>query len=352
MGRGPPTKLSSEEMIDKQLIHIDGSAGGGQLLRTALALSICFGKPMHITNIRSKREKPGLLRQHLTAVRAAKAICSAEVEGDELGSMEVRFKPGRVVGGDYHFAIGTAGSTSLVLQTILLPLMYAEETSSVTIEGGTHNALAPSADFIASCYLKAIAPMGFRAELSLDRYGFYPAGGGSITVGIHVMHGVKKCLLMSRGELVERNATAISSQIPGHVTERELTMIQKKCHWKENELHQSLVDSQGPGNHLSLKLCYETISEQFDAVGTHRLSAEKVAQRALRELHRYEKSDAVVGEYLADQLLLPMVLAGGGEFLTYKPSAHFYSNAEVIRQFTGARFRIAPRTDTAWHVAL
>src|SRR5689334_333662 len=168
------------------MLKLDGSVGegGGQILRTALALSALTGQPFEIEKIRAKRRKPGLLRQHLTAVRAATALCQAQVEGDSLGSMTLRFVPGDVKPGEYAFAIGTAGSATLVLQTVLPPLLLASRPSKITIEGGTHNPLAPPVDFLDRSFLPLVRRMGPRVRVQLERWGFYPAGGGRISVEI------------------------------------------------------------------------------------------------------------------------------------------------------------------------
>ena len=162
------------------MITIDGSAGegGGQILRSSLALSLVTGQPFRMERIRAKRQKPGLLRQHLTAVEAAKAVGCAEVSGETLGSQTLDFRPGPVTPGNYRFAVGTAGSATLVLQTVLPALLTASDPSTLTLEGGTHNPLAPSFDFLDRCFMPLIHRMGPSVELELKRPGFFPAGGG------------------------------------------------------------------------------------------------------------------------------------------------------------------------------
>ena len=168
------------------MITIDGSKGegGGQVLRSSLSLSMVTGQPFRIKNIRAGRAKPGLLRQHLTCVRASEAVCNATVEGAELGSKEIVFRPGAVQPGLHTFAVGTAGSAMLVLQTVLPPLMLATETSTVTVEGGTHNDHAPPFDFLEHAFVPLLRRMGARVDLILDGYGFYPAGGGRVVATI------------------------------------------------------------------------------------------------------------------------------------------------------------------------
>ena len=321
-------------MKNKYLI-IDGSQGegGGQILRTSLSLSMCLGQPIRIENIRAGRKKPGLLRQHLTCVRAAKEICNAEVEGDELGSKSVVFNPGLIKAGDYRFAIGTAGSTSLVFQTILPALLKAEEQSNVSFEGGTHNMQAPSYEFLTHCFLRALRKMNCQVDCELLRYGFYPNGGGHWISKVQPTDNVKRLKLLDRGDLVARSATTFISKIPLHVSQRELEKVAQKLNWTSNELFENEVDSFGPGNLISLKLAYENTVELFDEVAQRGLTAERVAGKAASSLKRYMNSKAVVGEHLADQLLLPMALNAGGSFITHAVSEHVRTNINVINQF-------------------
>ena len=166
------------------MLLIDGSQGegGGQILRTALGLSLVTGTAFRIEKIRAGRAKPGLLRQHLTAVNAATVIGDALVDGAELGSPALVFRPRSVRPGAYRFAVGTAGSASLVLQTVLPPLLTAGASSILTLEGGTHNPWAPPFDFLARAFLPLLERMGAPVRAAIQRYGFYPAGGGQFTV--------------------------------------------------------------------------------------------------------------------------------------------------------------------------
>ena len=170
------------------MIRIDGAKGegGGQMLRTSLALSLLTSQPFQMENVRAGQERPGLLRQHLAAVLAAVEIGDAEVEGAQLGSQALSFAPKTIKNGNYRFVIGTAGSGTLVLQTVLPALMLASGPSTVTIEGGTHNQSAPPFDFLDRTFLPFIRRMGPEVKLSLDRYGFYPAGGGCFLSLIHI----------------------------------------------------------------------------------------------------------------------------------------------------------------------
>lgn len=340
------------------MVEIDGSQGegGGQIFRTALTLSMCLGKPVCIRNIRAGRRNPGLLRQHLTCLRAAQSICHAHVVGDQLGSMEVMFKPGTVQAGKYQFSVGTAGSTSLVFQTVYLPLFFAEGASELYLEGGTHNGLSPSFDFIESCFMPAIVPMGYTFSAQLEGFGFYPAGGGSWKAQVlsaqESVQKLKPLQLLHRGKVHCYSAVATSAKLPHHVTERELNHIQKKLLWPSEVLEQRLINSVGPGNIVSLRVNSEHVTEVVEVVGEKGMSAERVATKAIVSITKYLNMDVPVGEYLADQLLLPMVLGKGGEFKTGTPSMHLLSNANVIKQFMHVNINIVQEDQYTWRVCV
>jgi len=329
------------------VLQIDGSQGegGGQILRTSLSLSMCLNQPIRVKNIRAGRKKTGLLRQHLTCVRAAKEICDANVIGDELGSGEIEFIPNEIKSGNYRFAIGTAGSTSLVFQTIFPALLKAEKKSRVQLEGGTHNMQAPSFEFLTKCFVPTLEKMNIYVNCDLHRYGFYPNGGGEWSANIQPTFNPKRLKLLDRGDLVARSATTFTSKLPLHVSERELNKISQKLNWNADELVENQVDSFGPGNLVSLKLAFENTTEIFDEVAQRGLKAEKVAGNAIRKLQRYQDSNAVVGEYLADQLLLPMALNTGGSFICHSMSDHVKTNIEVINQFINGAISITDIDD-------
>ena len=336
------------------MVVIDGSQGegGGQVFRSSLTLSMCLGKPFQIHSIRAGRKKPGLLRQHLTCLRAAQQVSEAEVTGDELGSTDVTFVPGKVRAGQYRFSIGSAGSTSLVFQTILLPLLLAGGVSDIELEGGTHNGYAPSFDYINHCFLPTIEKLGYKVDVKLKRFGFYPAGGGAWCARVYSANTVLPLNLMNRGQVVQQMAMATSSLVPEHINERELAQVKKKCHWSDDALHQRMVKSEGPGNILSLRVFSEHCAEVVEIVGQKQVTAERVTGRAIKSLNQYLNADVPVGKYLADQLLLPMALGKGGHFRTLPPSQHCLTNAEVIRQFMGVGIRFVEESCRVWLVCV
>jgi RNA 3'-terminal phosphate cyclase (ATP) len=323
------------------MIELDGSAGegGGQILRTALTLAMITGRPFSIRQIRARRAKPGLMRQHLVAVQAAARICGAEVAGASLGSQELEFTPGKVQGGDYHFAIGTAGSCTLVLQTVLPALLTADRPSTLRLSGGTHNPMAPPVQFLQRAFLPRLAEMGAHIELHLERFGFYPAGGGEVLAKVSPCAELRPRSWMARGERKAAYAECFIAGIPGRVAQRELECVGKSMNWGEEQLlNRSLPADQGPGNALMLTLEYEHAAEVFTAFGEKSVSAETVARHAVQRARQYLCTQAAVAEYLGDQLMLPLALAGGGGFTVDEVSMHARTNAEVIELFLPVRF--------------
>jgi RNA 3'-terminal phosphate cyclase (ATP) len=318
------------------MIELDGAVGegGGQILRTSLTLSMITGQPFRIVNIRANRSKPGLMRQHLMAVQSAAHISGAKVSHAEVGSTALTFVPGPVKAGDYDFAIGTAGSCNLVLQTLIPALLFADGPSTLRVSGGTHNPMAPPAQFLQRSYARALRSMGADVDIELVRSGFYPAGGGVLQARIAPCGQLKRIELMERGERTASYAEAIFAAIPASVATRELATVATSMGWGESQLRMcGLPVDQGPGNAVLITLEHEHVTEVFSAIGEKRRPAESVAGHAVSELRAYLMSNAAVGEHLADQLMLPMALAGGGVFTASVVSQHSITNAEVIARF-------------------
>lgn len=318
------------------MLTIDGSAGegGGQILRSSLALAMCTGQPFRIERIRAGRPRPGLMRQHLAAVRAAAEVCGAAVSGAEIGAASLTFSPGRVRAGTYRFDVGSAGSTTLVLQTVLPALMLADGPSRLTLEGGTHNPFAPPFDFLALCYLPLIARMGPRIEATLERPGFHPAGGGSFRVDVQPVPRLAQLELTERGAITHRRGRAVVANLPRHIAERELKVVRAKLGWPESCLFaEDLAGGPGPGNVVILEVGSAALCEVFTGFGAKGRPAEQVADGVVEECQRYLRSSAPVGEHLADQLLLPMALARGGVYRTVAISRHTRTQRELLRRF-------------------
>lgn len=326
------------------MITIDGSLGegGGQVLRTSLSLSMITGEPLSIINIRAGRKKPGLMRQHLTAVRAAAEVSAASVEGDAPGSTELEFRPGTMRHGDYTFSVGTAGSATLVLQTVLPALLAVDGTSEITLEGGTHNPMAPPFDFLERTFAPLLRRMGAEMDVHLTRHGFYPAGGG----GIHVTlrgGGLRPLSLTRRENGGTITAACLYSGLPSSIAKREAAALAEKIPALSGKVAVTAVDSAGPGNAVVIDVVNGDGQggehrEVFTGFGEKGVSAEKVAGSVAREALQYIASGAATGKHTADQLLLPLALADGGEFTTQKPSMHTTTNLQVITLFLPCRF--------------
>jgi RNA 3'-terminal phosphate cyclase (ATP) len=337
------------------MIEIDGSKGegGGQILRTSLSLSVATGKPFAIRNIRAGRVRPGLMRQHLTALKAAAEISGARVEGAEVGAMALVFRPGPVTAGDYVFRIGSAGSTSLVLQTVLPPLALAGARSRVAIEGGTHNSGAPPFEFLHRCFLPLIRRMGFDLTATLKRAGFYPAGGGCIEVEIGPARPLAPLILEERGARISQMAEVVNANLPITIAERELAAVGGLMGWPAEQLFiRARPDAAGPGNCVLLTMSYEHVCEVATAFGRVGATSEAVAGEAVKEARDYLASDAPVGCHLADQLILPMALAAGGRYVTATPSLHTRTNIEVMGMFVETPVSLAEIGASRWLVTV
>lgn len=334
------------------MLNINGmlGEGGGQILRTSLALSLVTGKPFTIKEIRAGRKKPGLMRQHLTCVNAAVKVGNAKAEGASIGSQSLKFEPNTITAGNYNFAIGTAGSCTLVLQAILPALLVADGPSEVILEGGTHNPYAPPFDFLDQTFLRLINKMGPTVSASLIRPGFYPAGGGKIKVEI-TPAPLGKINLTQRGEILNKTAKAFVANLPENIAAREIKIVKKLLDWENCEIV-NIPDSHGPGNVLTLSVESENLTEVFTGFGVKGVTAEKVAKRCVGQVKSYLASDAPVGKYLADQLLIPLAMAGGGTFVTQPPSRHTMTNIEVVKQFLDLNINCAEIDERRWQISV
>ncbi len=334
-----------------KLIELDGSAGegGGQILRTALALSMCTGQPMAIRSIRAKRPKPGLMRQHLTCVQAAVAVCDAKVEGAELGSQTLVFEPGQVRAGDYTFNVGTAGSCTLVLQTVLPALMLCAEPSRVSLSGGTHNPMAPPFHFLERSFAPLLLRLGVGLDLALRRLGFYPAGGGEISAVVQPSAaGLQPIDLTERGPTQEAYAECFAPALPSGVALRELAALARSMGWSAEQLRTPVVrQNEGPGNALIATLSYAHVTEVVTSFGERGVSAERVAGALVKQIRAHQTREGALGMHLADQWMLPLALAvaaRGGEaaFTCTEVTQHASTNARVIEQFLPVKFGLDP----------
>ena len=320
------------------LIEIDGSQGegGGQILRTALGMSLVTGRPFRITRIRAGRAKPGLMRQHLACVRAAESVGNAPSDGAEVGSAEITFTPGPITAGEFHFSIGTAGSTTLVVQAILPALLVAPGRCRIVVEGGTHNKAAPPFEYLDRVLFPLLRRAGASVSATLDKAGFFPAGGGRIVVEVeprpHAEH--RPLELLERGEPTGRRATAYTSRLPAHIARRELEVVRHRLGLAEEHLHLcGVAEPVGPGNALVVELASEHVTEVFSAPGEMGKSAERIARDVSDEARAYLASGAPVGEHLADQMMSPLAVLAGGRYRAASLTPHTRTNLAVLQAF-------------------
>jgi RNA 3'-terminal phosphate cyclase (ATP) len=348
----------------KNPVDIDGSilGGGGQILRTALSLSALTGRAARISGIRAGRSKPGLAPQHLTCVLALADVCDADVEHAQIGSTEIVFAPrSHPRPGDYRIDVsdvtrgGSAGSVSLILQALLLPLALSGGPARLTLLGGTHVAWSPVYDFIAEVYLPALARMGVRAHPRLVAWGFYPVGRGRIAADIEPCDGVLPANLPERGELLNITGRAVACNLPSHIPVRMVNRAAKLLADLDvpTVITPERVRGNGPGAMIFLRAKYKHVTCGFSALGERGKASEVVAEEACRELVAHDETGAPVVDYLADQLLLPAALAdGSSSFCTSRITTHTVTNAHVIRSFLDTRIDIDGEIDSPGEICI
>ena len=340
----------------KSLLVIDGSAGegGGQLLRTSLSLSMITGRAFSLERIRAGRKKPGLMRQHLTCVKAAALICGADVEGAELGSTRVVFRPGAVSAGTHTIDIGSAGSVALVLQTLAIPLAHARAGSRIVVRGGTHVLWAPPYPFLEHAWLPLVRRANAHVDLVLTSSGFHPAGGGEVVMNVEPTDGWKPLHLGPTGVVGTLHLKAIVSGISEGIARRELSAAAELLSDSKCTLASETVRSAGPGNAIWLVARDEAtgIANVFSGIGDPGVPAETIGQSVAKSFLAWRESGASVEEHLADQIMLPIALSGGGSYTTNALSLHAKTNIEVIHAFTGRRFRCFDQGPSGIRLAL
>lgn len=354
--------------MNQQDIVIDGShgEGGGQILRTSLSLSALTARSVHFLNIRAGRPKPGLAAQHLTAVRAAAAICGAEVSGDHLGSLELSFRPnGKARGGDYSFDVaearqgGSAGAASLVLQTVFVPLIFAPGRSSVLVRGGTHVPWSPTYDYVHDVWLWTLKKMGVEAETKLLRSGWYPRGGGEIYLAMtgqtHCLRGIS---LLERPQGVRLLARSVVVHLPKSISERMRERIRHRLQANGFDIEFELPELQALDRGAwAFLLCHYGRGEAelrsgFDAFGKLGKTAEAVADEVVDEFIRFQRSLATIDRYLGDQLILPAALAGEPSAYKTEITRHLLTQAWVVEAFGLAKVTIDGRPGTVGTVTI
>lgn len=325
------------------MLEIDGSYGeaGGQILRTALSLSCLLRKPFRIFNIRKGRKKPGLMPQHLTCVRAMTLISNATVKGDTEGSMELVFEPEEVKHGNYFFDIGTAGSTSLVLQTLLPPLTFSAGKSSITIKGGTHVPFSPPFHYISAVFLPMLKKLGIKISAEIESYGFYPKGGGKINVNIHPCKSVKGIGLLERGDVLYLNGYSGVGNLPLGIAERQRDATLKTLAGFRVDIELIEVPTPGQGTFVFLCAHTENSIAGFSCLGERGKKAEKVGEEAAREFLDYHSTGACLDPHMADQIVLYLAMANAeSSFTTSSISNHLFTNLWVLAKFLSIEYKI------------
>lgn len=348
--------------MSKECITIDGAMGegGGQVLRASLALSMALQQPFRICNIRANRPKPGLKRQHLTCVLAAQEICRAKVTGAELNSTELTFTPGAVVPGDYTFSVGSGGSCTLVLQALLPALMVAEGPSSITVTGGTHVPMAPVFEYTQKTLLPWLERLGPKFSLCLHQPGFMQVGGGSMTLHItpspltpyedmacHEQAALAGCVQLYN---LEEEAGARGKSALLAAQKQKLGLGEELVRIEMNPYGGM---AQGAAHVLFLELAWPDRVTVFSAIGERGKAVESMANKLADKVLRFLGTSALVDSFLADQVIVPLALAGGGALLTEKPSLHTLTCLQVVQQFSGIRTSVERRGDERnWIISL
>jgi RNA 3'-terminal phosphate cyclase (ATP) len=324
---------------------IDGSVGegGGQILRTCLSLSLITGQPFRIKNIRKNRKRPGLRAQHLSSIELAAKIGDADVKGAKLNSPEITFTPRAIRAGDYRCTIGTAGSTSLVLQSVFLPLGLVDKSSSISITGGTHVPWSPTFDYLHQNWTPFLNNIGFQISVNLVRAGFYPQGGGQIQATIRPLRELSGIKITQRGNLKQIRGISAVSNLDRRIAERQRAQVLRRIGDKFllNDIRIQDLPSKFKGTSLSLICEFENSHCCYCALGALGKPAERVADEVIDKIEYFMTTDAVVDEYMADQLLLPLSIAkSDSQYITPVITRHLITNADIISRFLPAQITI------------
>jgi RNA 3'-terminal phosphate cyclase (ATP) len=327
-----------------ETVFVDGSTGegGGQILRTSLALSCITGRSLHIENIRAARRNAGLAKQHLICVQAACQICNGTCHGAVQRSKILDFHPGSVQSSNFCFDIGSAGSASLVIQTVLPALFLVDMPSTVTVTGGTHNPLAPPFDFLAETFLPAIVTAGFHGSCKLVKHGFFPAGGGKITFNIQPrqINSHKTINFCEPADKPQISARIYTAKLPENIAHKQRNLLLQSNLDFENIEHIEVTDSDGPGNCVMIRLCSSNHTTVFTAFGMRGKPSQQVVSEVVNLTKDFLASGAAVDRFLADQLLIYMAISKAGCCTTNELTAHLTTNMEIIKKFLDVDFSV------------
>ncbi len=346
-------------MDPRDPIELDGGMGegGGQILRTALSLSAVTGHPFRISRIRHGRMKPGLRPQHLAAARATAAICGGSLAGDSVGSSEISMEPRAVAPKpSWRFDIGTAGSAPLLFQTLCWPLALAGTPTQVSLLGGTHQDHSPSFHYLALVWAPAVARLGFPCELTLQRAGFYPEGGGEFGASVQPARAMPPLDLRHRGTLLEADVLSLVSGVDFSVGERQADRAERRMREAGVSCQPRAVPMPGGpsrGSHLLVVARFERVRSGHSATSEGGREPDRTADAAVSGFSRFLDGHGAVDRHLADQLLVPAALVAAGRvprpaavdlattFTVSDITRHLLTNAEVVRRFLPVDVEVA-----------
>jgi RNA 3'-terminal phosphate cyclase (ATP) len=324
------------------MLHLDGSygEGGGQILRTSLSFSALLGAPVRIERLRAGRPKPGLRPQHLTAVRALARITRAEVSGAELHSQGLTFKPREPQPGAYLFDVasisGSAGSVTLIAQALLPPLLSSREPSTLILRGGTHVPWSPTAHYLMQVFLPALTQLGAQVTMGLERWGWYPRGGGEVRLTINPSPRLTGIEWQTPPEFSNFRALSAANRLPEHVARRQAARLRERLGPKL-PVEQVAAGGKDPG---SLVFVWGPRAG-FDTLGVRGKPAETVADEAADAYLTFRQRQAAVDPHLADQIILYLAQARGpSSLITAEITSHLLTNLWVIEQFLGPTFEV------------
>lgn len=332
------------------MVEIDGSygEGGGQILRTSLSLSCLLKKPFRIYNIRKNRKKPGLMAQHLVCVKASQALTNAQVKGDSIGSTELFFSPGDVRSGSFYFDVKTAGSTSLILQTIIPSLIFSSKKSNVVLKGGTHVPFSPSFHYLEGVFAYFLKKIGIEINVTIERYGFYPKGGGQIRAEIYPLKEIKPLRIKDRGIIKRIKGYSGAGNLPISIAERQKNAFVEKIKEKIKDVD-SLVEidvinaipTLGQGTFIYAQLESENSVAGFTSLGERGKRAEIVGEDLAKDLIKHYNTGAAIDPYMSDQIILYLSLCKeSSEFTTSNISNHLMTNLWVISHFLNLKYEV------------
>ena len=329
------------------MITIDGSylEGGGQILRTSIALSAITGKPCSIVNIRKGRPNPGLQPQHLKCLEAAARICNAKTRGLTLGSEEIEFTPGKITGGNFSIETGTAGSVTLIMQALMPICFFADRQSTLDITGGTDVEWSPSIHYFNNVFLRSLEPLGMKSgeayDLSIEKYGFYPRGGGKVRLRIRPFTKFNRLELTSRGKLKKYDIVSMTSDDlkKSCISERQIEGAEKLLgsQGKREVLYPNTLST---GSSFLVVANFERCKVGVGVLGKKGKKAELVGEEAAIQLKRQMDTHACFDEHMADQILIYMALAGNSKISVAGVTNHCKTNIWTIEKFLPVRFDV------------